>query len=483
MADVSPRDRQAQAVALRKAGIAAARAGQRVRARRYLRHAIALDDGMEETWLWLAGVAITPQESVACLRRALAINPHSRQAKSGLQWAQQQLNQQPGHVQSPTQAVSPVNPSTLVSASSRSYHWGYWVGAVLIVWLIVLVTGGFLLTSLGAGSPIAALSLATPTDTPVPSTPTPTNLQRIEVLHAPLHAAWEGGDWPECVRILEQIRALDSNYGGVDAWLVAVHLAWGLELADEGQLEKAVAHFEVVLTLDANEKTAQEQRVLALAYLAAQESYAAGNWERAIFQFRAVSGLDSDYHDTKDLLYQSYYQLGLARQADGELVDAKNAYEQALAIREDGDEAQAALAQVIFLLTPPTPTPVPKRIEIYIGQQRMYVYEGDRLIWKWVVSTGEPGRSTRIGHFRVLDKIPNAYASRWNLQMPHWLGIYYAGASENGIHALPILSNGQRLWAGFLGQRVSYGCVILGVEEARLLYEWAEVGTPVDIYP
>jgi lipoprotein-anchoring transpeptidase ErfK/SrfK len=113
----------------------------------------------------------------------------------------------------------------------------------------------------------------------------------------------------------------------------------------------------------------------------------------------------------------------------------------------------------------------------------MYVYEGDRLIWKWVVSTGEPGRSTRIGHFRVLDKIPNAYASRWNLQMPHWLGIYYAGASENGIHALPILSNGQRLWAGFLGQRVSYGCVILGVEEARLLYEWAEVGTPVDIYP
>ena len=64
-----------------------------------------------------------------------------------------------------------------------------------------------------------------------------------------------------------------------------------------------------------------------------------------------------------------------------------------------------------------------------------------------------------------------------------WLGIYWAGSTENGIHALPILSNGQRLWAGDLGTPVSYGCVVLGTEEARMLYAWAEVGTPVVIQP
>lgn len=479
MADVSLCDRRAQAAALREAGIVAARAGQEVRARRYLRQSIAFDDSVERTWLWLAGVAVTTQESLSCLWRALAIDPHSQRAQAGLRWAQRRLSQQQSCVQSTAQALSPVSPS----ASARTYRWRHWAGAVLVVWLIVLLTGGFLLTSLGAASPIAVLPLPIPTDTIVPGTPTPTALQRIEALQAPLHAAWEAKDWPECFRILEQIRALDSNYGGVDDWLIAVHLAWGIELADEGQLEEAVAHFEAVLVLDPEERAAQGHRLLAQTYLAAQESYAVEEWEKAILQLEAVLEQDDDYYDAKDLLYQSYYRLGLARQAAGELVDAKTAYEQALAIREEGDEAQHALAQVIFLLTPPTPTPVPRRIEVYIGQQRMYVYEGERLIWKWVVSTGEPGRNTRTGHFQVLDKIPNAYAVRWDLQMPYWLGIYYAGASENGIHALPILPSGQRLWAGFLGQRVSYGCIILGVEEARLLYEWAEVGTPVDIYP
>jgi len=124
-----------------------------------------------------------------------------------------------------------------------------------------------------------------------------------------------------------------------------------------------------------------------------------------------------------------------------------------------------------------------KRIVVDLSEQHLYAYQGETQVYSFVASTGMPGAGTRAGTFRVLDKIPNAYASTWNLQMPHWLGIYWAGATENGIHALPILSNGQRLWAGYLGTPVSYGCIVLGVEEARLLYEWAHVGTPVVIQP
>ncbi|NWF63976.1 MAG: L,D-transpeptidase [Chloroflexi bacterium] len=121
-----------------------------------------------------------------------------------------------------------------------------------------------------------------------------------------------------------------------------------------------------------------------------------------------------------------------------------------------------------------------KYILVDISEQHMYVYEGEYLVYSFVASTGM-NNATRTGHFSVLDKIPNAYGATWNIWMPHWLGIYWAGSMQNGIHALPILPNGATLWAGYLGTPISYGCVVLGTYEAQVLYDWAEVGVPVEI--
>jgi lipoprotein-anchoring transpeptidase ErfK/SrfK len=122
-----------------------------------------------------------------------------------------------------------------------------------------------------------------------------------------------------------------------------------------------------------------------------------------------------------------------------------------------------------------------KRIVINLSEQHLYAYEGDRLVYSFVASSGVAPTYTRTGQFRVQSKIPRAYGAAWNFWMPHWLGIYWAGSAENGIHGLPILPNGQTPWAGYLGQPVSYGCVVLGTYEAQLLYNWAEIGTPVSI--
>ena len=121
-----------------------------------------------------------------------------------------------------------------------------------------------------------------------------------------------------------------------------------------------------------------------------------------------------------------------------------------------------------------------KYILVDLSEQHMYVYEADALIYSFVASTGING-GTRIGNFAVQSKIPNAYGSTWNIWMPNWLGIYWSGGLENGIHALPILPNGATLWAGFLGRPISYGCVVLGTYDSQVLYDWAEIGTPVDI--
>lgn len=74
----------ASAVALLREGIAAARAGDKALTRRLLREATELEPDNEVAWLWLAGVAGSPQDSVECLRRVLEINPANDRAREGL---------------------------------------------------------------------------------------------------------------------------------------------------------------------------------------------------------------------------------------------------------------------------------------------------------------------------------------------------------------------------------------------------------------
>ena len=132
----------------------------------------------------------------------------------------------------------------------------------------------------------------------------------------------------------------------------------------------------------------------------------------------------------------------------------------------------------------PTSAPVvtsAKSIIVDVSDQRTYTYESNQLNDVYIVSTGVAGLDTWRGDFQIQNKIPNAYASTWNLQMPYWLGFYWAGPLQNGFHALPILSSGLRLWEGLLGQPASYGCVILSPQDAEALYYWAEVGISVTV--
>jgi LysM repeat protein len=129
----------------------------------------------------------------------------------------------------------------------------------------------------------------------------------------------------------------------------------------------------------------------------------------------------------------------------------------------------------------PGPSGGPKRILVSLSEQHLYAFEGDELVHSFLCSSGRAPYYTRKGDFVVQSKIPNAYGGAWDIWMPHWLGIYWAGGTENGIHALPIMQNGQTLWAGYLGSPVSYGCIVLGTAEAELLFNWAEIGTAVSI--
>ena len=110
------------------------------------------------------------------------------------------------------------------------------------------------------------------------------------------------------------------------------------------------------------------------------------------------------------------------------------------------------------------------------------VWDGDNLVISEIISTGMDRSPTQPGIFQVRSHVPNAYASVWDLYMPDFVGIYEAWPGfENGFHGLPVLSGGRTLWAGVLGQPVSYGCIILNTRAAQNFYTWAEEGVIVEI--
>lgn len=132
----------------------------------------------------------------------------------------------------------------------------------------------------------------------------------------------------------------------------------------------------------------------------------------------------------------------------------------------------------------PLPVILHKRIIISIREQRLRAYENGQLREEQVVSTGISSSPTLPGVYQVQTHELNAYASVWDLYMPHFLGIYEGWPGfMNGIHGLPTLSSGQRMWANSLGRPASYGCIILNLQAAEDLYNWAEDGVVVEITP
>lgn len=130
----------------------------------------------------------------------------------------------------------------------------------------------------------------------------------------------------------------------------------------------------------------------------------------------------------------------------------------------------------------PLPVVQNKRIVISISEQHMWIYENGELYKDYVISTGMEDSPTMAGIFQIQTHVLDAYASNWDLWMPHFMGIYEAwDGFMNGIHGLPLLSNGHRLWASNLGTPASYGCIILDLDEAEELYYWADEGVVVEI--
>ncbi len=130
----------------------------------------------------------------------------------------------------------------------------------------------------------------------------------------------------------------------------------------------------------------------------------------------------------------------------------------------------------------PHPLVPGKHIDVNLYQQTATAYENDVPAFTLTISSGISRTPTIDGQFQILFKDENAYAQRWQLDMPYFMGIYEEDEGFfNGFHELPITHYGTRLSAGVLGYPASFGCLILDEGAAATLYHWADLGTLVRI--
>lgn len=137
-------------------------------------------------------------------------------------------------------------------------------------------------------------------------------------------------------------------------------------------------------------------------------------------------------------------------------------------------------------------SPIPnKRIVVDLRSQSLVAYENGQQVFSWLISSGMAEAPTSPGIYQILTHDEVAAGSSYTLcntqgcgqwQMNWFMGIYeVVPGLMNGFHGAVLLPNGNYLGGGNVGSPFTFGCVMSQDDNARLLYEWADAGTVVEI--
>ncbi len=116
-----------------------------------------------------------------------------------------------------------------------------------------------------------------------------------------------------------------------------------------------------------------------------------------------------------------------------------------------------------------------KHIYIDIAAQKLYAMEGKTTILETYIASGK-WKQTPIGNFNVWTKLRATRmsggegADAYDLPNVPYVMYFY---SDFGLHGA--------YWHNNFGHQMSHGCVNMRIVDARDLFNWAEVGTPVSV--
>ncbi len=112
-------------------------------------------------------------------------------------------------------------------------------------------------------------------------------------------------------------------------------------------------------------------------------------------------------------------------------------------------------------------------IDVDLTNQAVYAYEGDVAVNSFIVSTGTWLTPTVTGQYKIYVKIRSGSMSGPGYYLPNVPYIMYFYKSY-GLHGT--------YWHNNFGTPMSHGCVNLRTDEAAWLFNWASVGTVVNVH-
>jgi LysM repeat protein len=136
--------------------------------------------------------------------------------------------------------------------------------------------------------------------------------------------------------------------------------------------------------------------------------------------------------------------------------------------------------------------PVPnKRIVVNLSTQSLVAYENGEPVFSWLISSGMDHVPTSPGIYQIMSHAEKASGGSSDLcsdlgcaqwEMDWFMGIYeVVPGLMNGFHGAVLLATGRYLGDGQVGRPFTYGCIMSQNDNAKLLYDWAEEGTIVEI--
>jgi hypothetical protein len=144
------------------------------------------------------------------------------------------------------------------------------------------------------------------------------------------------------------------------------------------------------------------------------------------------------------------------------------------------NDGQIELISGMQTISPTNDYTAYKNIIIDISKQHIYAYFMGEKIMDFIVSTGKSGYGTPPGKYKILTKVPKTTMSGYygpdnpnNYNLPNVPSVmyFYKGYAIHGAY-----------WHWKFGTRVSHGCVNLKIPDAKMMYDWAIVGTQVNVY-